>query len=502
MGSDNNSKNAPTTRVQLMQSIRPNLNAFLAACLMCCSGLFTQCTTEQTQIDQVTETTFNQDLDEIRNHGKLRALMVYSATSYFLYRGEPMGFEYEMLERFAKHLNLELEITVSNDLDSLADMLHSGQIDIVAHGLTVTTDRMDELAFTDHLYLVKQVLVQRKPKNWRNLSWSRIDKAFIQDPIELIGDTVSVRKNSSYMKRLQNLSLEIGGEIFIDTLPGSLSTDEIIKMVEEGKIKYTVADDNIANINASYYPSLDVSVPISFSQRIAWALRPESKELLHVANQWIASQKKETDYYVIFNRYFKNTRGFKKRSESAYYSLNDNRISIYDDIVKASSEDLGWDWRLLSALIYQESQFEPRAQSWTEAAGLMQIMPSTAEDLGISDPNDPVESIRGGVRYLKEIWSNFNEIPDSLERIKFTLASYNCGLGHVFDAQRLAEKNGLAPNIWTGNVAEIMLHMGKQEYYTDDVVRHGYVRGTETYAYVEEIMTRYDHYCKFIAKDA
>jgi membrane-bound lytic murein transglycosylase F len=442
--------------------------------------------------------TEDRDLSEISNHGKLKALTIYSATSYFLYRGEPMGFEYEMLERFAKHLNLELEITVSNDLDSLTDMLNSGQVDLVAHGLTVTTDRMKEMAFTDPLYLVKQVLVQRKPKNWRNISWSRTQSALIKDPIELIGDTVSVRKNSSYIKRLENLSQEIGGKIHIDTLPGSLSTDEIIKMVEEGTIKYTIADDNIAGIVASYYPSLHVGVPISFSQKIGWGFRLDSPELLKAANEWIAAQKKEPDYYVIFNKYFKNTRSFRTRSESEFYSLNDNRISIYDELIKENAQTLGWDWRLLSALIYQESQFEAHAESWASAAGLMQIMPSTAAELGIVDITDPKDNIKGGIKYLGQLWNNFSAVEDSLERIKFTIASYNAGYGHIRDAQRLAEKKGLNPNIWTGNVGMVMLEMTKPEYYNDEVVKYGYVRGTETFAYVEQIMSRYDHYCKLI----
>jgi membrane-bound lytic murein transglycosylase F len=274
-------------------------------------SLFSKCSNGNSESEEAGSAIIvERDLSDITKDGKLKALTIYSATSYFLYRGEPMGFEYEMLERFAKHLNLELQITVSTDLDSLTHMLNSGEVDLIAHGLTVTTDRMEEIAFTDHLYLVRQVLVQKKPKNWRNISWSRMQDGLIKDPIELIGDTVSVRKNSSYIKRLENLSLEIGGQIFIDTLPGSLSTDEIIKMVDEGKIKYTIADDNIAAINASYYPSLDVSVPISFSQRIAWAMRYDSPELLQAANDWITTQKKGSDYHVIYNRYFKNTRAF------------------------------------------------------------------------------------------------------------------------------------------------------------------------------------------------
>jgi membrane-bound lytic murein transglycosylase F len=161
-------------------------------------------------------------LDSVRARGKLRALTTYSATSYFLYKGRAMGFEYELLQRFADDLGVELEIAISSDIDSLLNVLDSGDVDIVAHGLTVTRDRQNEAAFTDYLYLTHQVLVQRKPENWRRMHWSAVDRTLVHDVIDLIGDTVSVRRNSSYFDRLVNLSQEVGGEIVIDTLPGSL----------------------------------------------------------------------------------------------------------------------------------------------------------------------------------------------------------------------------------------------------------------------------------------
>ena len=171
------------------------------------------------------------DLPEIKEDGVLRALVVYSSTSYFLYRGQPLGFEYELLERLAKNLDLELDIVISRDLSEQFELLNSGEVDLIAHGITVTNDRREEVDFTNYLYLVKQVLVQKKPENWRKMSWAATQKQLIHDAIELIGDTVSVRENSSYIDRINNLSDEIGGKIVIDTLPGDLSTDEIIKMV-------------------------------------------------------------------------------------------------------------------------------------------------------------------------------------------------------------------------------------------------------------------------------
>ena len=238
----------------------------LIICCLCLSA----CQTKKTDIK---EATISRDFDEIVADGKLKVLIAYSATSYFLYRGQTMGYEYELLNRLAKKLDLELELKVSRNLDEMLDELNNGDVDMVAHGLAITQERKKEVAFIDYLYLTKQVLVQRKPTNWRKLTVDNIKASMIQDPIELIGDTVSVRKNSSYLKRLQNLSKEIGGQIIIDSLEGSLSTDEIIKQVVDKKIKYTVADGNLARINASHYLILDVSIPVSFSQRISWAVR-------------------------------------------------------------------------------------------------------------------------------------------------------------------------------------------------------------------------------------
>src|SRR6056297_1876385 len=170
-----------------------------------------------------TSTSKTVSLEEIRKEGKLRVLTIYSGTSYFLYRGQPMGFEYELLKRFADHLGVELDIEIAQNIDHLLTGLEKDAIDLVAYGITVTSDRKEKVNFTDYLHLTHQVLVQKKPDNWRKMKWSEIESALIHDAIELIGDTVSVRKNSSYHKRLVNLSKEIGGEIVIDTLSGNLS---------------------------------------------------------------------------------------------------------------------------------------------------------------------------------------------------------------------------------------------------------------------------------------
>lgn len=438
------------------------------------------------------------DLTDIKEKGVLKALTTYSSTSYFIYRGQPMGYEYELLERLADYLEVELELVVADDLDSMFHQLNNGEVDIIAHGLTITNERKQWVDFTHPHITTRQVLVQRKPENWRQMTRGQIEDSLIKNPSQLIGKDVYVRNNTSYHKRLVNLSDEIGGDIVIQEVPGYLTTEELIKKVAYGEYDYTVADQNIANINKTYYPQLDINTSVSFPTRIAWAVRKSSPDLLVEVNKWIEKMKKKPDYYVIYNKYFKNQKGFQKRIKSEFYSLTGGKISQYDELIQGYAGELNWDWRLLASQIYQESRFRPNAQSWAGARGLMQVMPATARQFGIAGLYDPTNSMEAGTAYLEYLQEYWQSIPDSTERIKFILASYNAGPGHVEDARRLADKYGKNPYLWDKNVAEYLLLKSKPLYYNDPVVYYGYCRGSEPYNYVKDIMKRYDHYSRFI----
>ncbi|WP_247653642.1 transporter substrate-binding domain-containing protein [Flavobacterium sp. CS20] len=448
-----------------------------------------------------TELNKNRKFKDIIESGKIKAITTYSGTTYFLYRGQPMGFEYEILKKFAEDLNLELEIVIAKDENKLIDMLKANKGDIIAYGYTITEERKKEIDFSIPLYLSHQVLVQRKPNNWRKMKLHNIREQLISNPVELIGDTVSVKRNSSYAQRIVNLSEEVGGKIYIDTIPGQMTTDEIFKNIAEGKIKYSIVDQNVASIYASDYPILDISTKMSFSQRIAWGLRKDSNQLKDTLNQWLKRAKKTVDYHVIYNKYFKNRRSFRKRVKSEFYSLNDQKISPYDDLIKKYAKKLGWDWRLIASIVYQESQFKPSNESWTGATGLMQIMPRTAEELKITNPTDPEQSLRGGTKYLSQLWKAHITVPDSIQRIKFTLASYNAGLFHIKDAQRLASHLKLDSLQWDKNVENALLKLDKPEFYNKDFIKYGYVRAKEPYKYVKEIFERYEHYKAFIDRN-
>lgn len=471
----------------------------LTGILIATAGCDSDCDCEEDRLKNVEPVQV--DLAQIKQRGTLKAITTYSSTSYFIYRGQPMGYEYELLERLANHLDVDLEMIVAEDLDSVMYLVNQGLGDLIAHGLTITKERKNYVDFTTPINTTKQVLVQRKPENWRQMKLHQIEKKLIRNPVDLIGDTVHVRKNSSYYRRIHNLSEELGDDIHIALVPGNISTEEILQKVANGEYKYTVADKNIAKINQTYNPILDVETDLSLPTRIAWAVRKTSPELKSEINQWLEDLQKDPVYYVLYNKYYENTRAFTTRIKSEFYSKAGGKISKYDDEIKEYATDLNWDWRLLASQIYQESKFNPGVTSWAGAKGLMQVMPATAQQFGVTELYDPSQSLKAGVKYIEFLQNYWTVIPDSTERIKFILASYNAGPAHVEDARRLAEKYGKDPNVWEANVAQYILLKSKPKYYNDEVVEYGYVRGKEPFNYVDEIIKRYRHYQKFIDAD-
>jgi len=437
-------------------------------------------------------------LEKIHKRGKLIAVMDYNSTNYFIYRGEPMGYQYELLRLLAEHLGVKLEVIVENNVDKNFEMLENGECDIIAINLTVTKERSKIIDFTYPHSQTHQVLVQRKPNNWKHLPKNKIDESLIRNQLDLAGKLVYVQKGTSYAQRIKNLSDEIGDSIIIIE-KGDKEVEELIELVASGEIDYTVADENVALVNQIYYPNLDVSTEISFPQKMAWGVKKGDLKLKSEIDAWLKDFTKSRMYGLIYNKYFKNPRSVRI-VESDYYSNASGKVSRYDEYIKKYSKEIDWDWRLLASLIYQESRFNPNVKSWAGAYGLMQLMPTTANRFGVSKQSSPEKHIKAGVDFIKWLDKRFENrgITDDEEKIKFILASYNVGLGHILDARRLAEKNGKNPDKWENHVDEYILKKSNPKYYKDPVVKYGYCRGSETYNYVYEILDRYEHYKNII----
>jgi len=466
------------------------ISAFLATAIFSCS--------DYNRASKIaSDKPFTFDLDSIRERGKLIVVTNYNSTDYFVYRGEPMGFNYELLKSFSDHVGIDLEIITENHLEHTFDMLNSGEADLIAMGLTVSASRMKNLLFTEPIAETRQVLVQRKPHKWRLLTADALDEILIRNQLGLAGKTIYVQKGSSHAERLASLADEIGDSINIIEVP--YVSETLIEYVANGEIDYTVCDENVALVNATYYPDIDVSTPVSFPQNLAWGIRKNNSEaLLRELNQWISSYKKTESYALLYAKYFKNSRS-SRIVKSDYYALNTGKVSMYDDMIREYSDSIHWDWRLLASLICQESRFNPDVKSWAGAYGLMQIMPITGRYFGIDIKSSPENNMKAGVQYINWLHTIFDpKIPDGNERLHFILASYNAGPGHVLDAMKLAEKNGYDPAKWDDNVAIWLLRKSEPQYYNDDVVKSGYFRGTESVAFVSQILDRYQHYKNII----
>jgi membrane-bound lytic murein transglycosylase F len=353
------------------------------------------------------------------------------------------------------------------------------------------------MEFTDPILETRQVLVQHKPKNWRSMTPEAMDKHLVRDQLDLAGKTIYVQENSAHLESLRSLESEIGDSINI--IPVPYESEELIQNVVRGDIDYTVCDENVAMVNSTYYPEIDIATPVSFRQNIAWGIRKTgSEQLLAGLNSWINSFTRTRSYALLYAKYFKNTRSVKIVN-SDYYSLSTGKISVWDDLIRNASRDINWDWLLLASLIYQESRFDPDVESEAGAVGLMQVMPQTGEKFGIDIQVSPANNIKAGTLYIRQLQKIFEtKVSDPQERLKFVLASYNAGPGHVLDAMRLAEKNGLNHQIWDDNVAAYLLKKSQPQYFNDAVVKNGYFRGTESINFVNEILDRYDHYRNLI----
>ena len=425
------------------------------------------------------------DLDQIIEDKELIVLTINSYASYFNYREVPMGFQYELTQGFAKSLGVELKVKVLNSEVELVNALLNGEGDLIAYNLPITNERKKYLIYCGEENVSHQVLVQRYGKNG------------LEDVTQLVGKEIYVMPGK-YEERLENLNQELGGGIIINEVSSdSINNEDLIEMVAEGKIDYTVTNNELARINKTYYPNLDITMEISFDQRSAWAVRKTSPKLAEAADKWHRENINSAEFEASARRYFELN---KHTPQGSILSLKDGRISHYEDLFRKYAPQINWDWRLLAALVYTESNFNPSAVSWAGAKGLMQLMPRTARVYGVPAgmESDPEQSIKGGVKYIAELQKIFSKVKTDNDRIKFVLASYNSGIGHVFDAMALAEKYGKDKYLWDGNVAVYMLLKNKEEYYKDPVCKNGYFRGTETYNFVRDVMTRADVYIRNI----
>jgi membrane-bound lytic murein transglycosylase F len=421
------------------------------------------------------------DLDRIRNRRVLRVLTRNNAATTFLHRGKQVGFEYELIRKFARSIGCRVQLVIPPGFEDLLPWLMEGRGDIVAASLVATPDRRRRAALTRPYLNATQLLVARTE-----------DAPALRGPADLAGRRVAVRASSIYHRTLESLRDEGGIPLEIQVVPESTETEDLIAGVANGTYDATVAVSHIFAIARAWQPNVVGAFGLGKPLEIAWAIRPEDTKLMEAADAFLKIHGRGTTFLnVLRKKYFTDAARISRRVRNR--PEVSGRISPYDGLFRQYGAETGLDWRLLAAQAYQESRFRPAARSWSGALGIMQVLPRTAREMGVEeDLLDPETSIRAGALYLKYLAeTQYRDLPPP-ERLRFALGAYNAGPGHIRDGRKLARERGLDPDIWFGSVDGVLPDLSLRAVASK--ARYGYCRCRETVEYVGGIEERYKRY--------
>jgi len=420
------------------------------------------------------------DFDKIKQHGVLRVLTRNNPATYFLWRGELLGFEYELARHFAQKHRLRMEMIVPPSREDLIPWLREGKGDVIAASMTISSERKSQgVAFSRPYFIISEIVVARADEPEDQL----------QKLEDLAGRTLVVRRSSSYWPTLEALQKQ-GLQLELMAAPEELETGEVIARVASGEYDLTVADSHLVDIELTWRDDIRAAFPLGDPKQHGWLVRKTNSKLRLVINSFLKKEYRGVFYNLTVQKYFENERDIRDHVQLRVSQTGE--LSPYDALVEQYAKQYGFDWRLIVAQMYQESRFDPDARSWAGAVGLMQVLPRTAKSLGFSDLSSPENSIHAGVKYLTWVRDRFEPELSVSDRMWFALAAYNVGQGHVLDARRLARKQGRNPNRWFGHVEETIRLLAKRKYAKH--ARHGYCRCSEPVKYVREIKQRYESY--------
>ncbi|SMF21230.1 membrane-bound lytic murein transglycosylase F [Alteromonadaceae bacterium Bs31] len=419
-----------------------------------------------------------EDFSDIKQRKTLRIITRNSPASYFVWRGELMGYEYDLMKKFAERQGLRLEVEVAQPEDDMIQMLLDGQGDIIAANMTITEERQARgVSFSRPYHIIQEQLVTHS-------------NAPALDSLEALTDrTITIKPDHAYWNTALNL-INSGHRFKLVAAPNHQTTVDLLAAIGRGEQDATIADSHIVAIEHRFNDNLQPGLKLEKESHLGWAVRASNPELLAKLNHYVKLHYRGRFFNITYNKYFKNEKRIDKYQGQR---LTDSKqLSPYDNIVKPLASQYHFDWRILVAQMYQESKFNPKAKSHAGAQGLFQVMPRTAKKLGIKLPFTPETGIFAGIRYMDWARDRFEATLPLEERLWFTLAAYNAGFGHVNDARRLARQQGWNGDVWFDNVERAMLLLSKRQYYSK--ARFGYVRGSEPVNYVRQIRDRYHAY--------
>lgn len=423
------------------------------------------------------------DLRDIKKRKVLRVITQNNSTSYFLYRGAETGFHYELAKWFAQTLGVRLEIVVSATRRDMIPWLLAGKGDMIIGELPSGAPRSDRIRFTRPYLHTTLVVVART---------DRVPAIHQMDDLQ--GATLTIQPSSNGMRYARGLSDRVSFPLHIKAAPETMETEDVIRAVAQGDIDVAIVEKRIAAVELKHLPGAYMALEFDdATSTTGFAVRPAQRQLWKAADDFLRKHYRGETFNVIYNKYHRNTRRSKNVRNESLRADRQGALTPWDDDFKAASQGTGIDWRLLAAQAVQESRLDPRAISPYGAQGLMQLMPATAQEMNVRHPLNPRSSIQGGAAYLAKVMKRFKSDEILLkDRVRFALASYNVGPGHVSDARKLARRLGLNPNRWFQNVEKAMLYLSRPKFHRK--AKYGYCRGEEPVRYVSEIQSRYDNY--------
>ena len=412
-------------------------------------------------------------LGDVLDSGVLKVGTTYGLTTYYNGATGPVGFEYELAEGFAGYLGVKLKVFPYYNLDDLFPQLTDAHLDMIAAGISVSPERYQRFKFGPGYQRVSEKLVFKQGKEWPRT---------IKD---LKGELVIAAGSSHHesLLRLQRDNDQLSWQESDDS-----DMEELLEMVLNEELEYTIADSNFLSLMRRRYPELAIGFSISPEQDVAWAVNKDRDDsLLAALIEYFGIIQNNGTLAALEDKYFGHVRIFNYVDTREFIKSSRKVLPKFKPWFAQYSGDL--DWRLLAAMSYQESHWRPKAKSVTGVRGMMMLTQTTAKELGIVSRLDPEQSIKGGAKYLAKI---LKRIPDRItqpDRLWFALASYNVGLGHLEDARVLTERQGANPDMWV-DVKIRLLQLRQKKYYK--TTRYGYARGNEAVAYVDNIRRYYD----------
>ena len=410
-------------------------------------------------------------LEKVLTEGQLRVISRNGPTTYYEGPEGLTGFEYSLVKGFADELGVELVIQDEDSFGRIFNAVGEEQNHLAAAGITVTPTRSKGVKFTRPFMKVKQQLIynSRQPAP--------------RDILDLMGKDLVVISESSHVERLQELR-ETYPELTWREEP-ALEMIELLEMIHKGEADYAIVDSNSYDLNRHAYPRAQTAFDISDAQDLAWAFAHSiDTSLFDAAQAYLDRVEQNGTLATLTDQFYKPIVEVTTGDALLFSYRLEKRLPRWEEGLKEAAAKFDLDWQLLAAISYQESHWNPTAESRTGVRGLMMLTLATASDMGVKDRIDPSQSIYGGAKYFRNLLDRIPARVTGDDRIYMALAAYNVGMGHLEDARVLTEIHGDDPNKWS-DVRKHLPLLAKRQYYSK--TRHGYARGWEPVAYVKNV---------------